>query len=186
VDSSTIIGDIAGIATAIGVAFGAAQLWLNRAQDRTAFEDRIADKYRKTIKPQITRALLDPLDNRQREIVEPVYEYLDLCNEEVFLRIHGRVAKRTWEEWCRGICSNLTHEAIREGWQLAIEQLNDFDELWLLHVSGYKDPRTWNTPWRRVRGDLESASDEALQRRVFGKTRKDWREAALDAAASGR
>jgi hypothetical protein len=68
-------------------------------------------------------------------------------------------------------------DVIEQGWQQAMEHLDEFDELWLLHVSGYGDPRTWNTRWQRIRRQVQSASEEPLHVRVYGETREARREA---------
>jgi hypothetical protein len=44
-DASTFITDAAGVATAVGVLFGAGQLLLSRAQARTSFEDGLSVQY---------------------------------------------------------------------------------------------------------------------------------------------
>ena len=98
---ASIISDAAGIATAVGVLFAAAQLMLARSQARTAFEDEVAGQYRSLIEPNLAAALLAPLSAEDRGRLESFYEYFDLSNEQVFLRVQGRVRRRTWVEWSR-------------------------------------------------------------------------------------
>lgn len=155
------------MATAVGVLFGAAQLLLSRSQSRTAFEDGLSSQYRQMIKPGLSDALLRDLGPEDRELIARFYEYLDLCNEQVFLRMQGRVCRRTWQEWREGIQSNLGRGAIKDAWSTAHESLSDFDELRLLHDSGYSsDPRGWNPMWRRASRRELSAGE--LRRRVLG------------------
>ena len=88
-ESTSFVADAAGIATALGVLFGAGQLMLSRSTSRTSFEDGISRQYRELIKPQLSDALLGPLEAEERELVARYYEYLDLCNEQVFLRMQA-------------------------------------------------------------------------------------------------
>src|SRR4051794_37241988 len=105
--ATTVISDVAGLATAVGVLFVAGQLLLGRSQARTTFEDDVAAQYRRLIKPALAPALLARLPDEDRGPIEGFYEYFDLSNEEVFLRTQGRVRRRTWVEWSNGIEENL-------------------------------------------------------------------------------
>lgn len=163
--SPTSISDAAGVATAVGVLFGAAQLLLGRSQTRTNFEDDLSNQYRQMIKPRLVEGLLQPLSDDERHAVTPYYEYFDLCNEQVFLRIQGRVSAHTWAEWAKGIGSNLERGSIKTAWEIVLDQhdaFGDFEELRLLHTVGFEeDPRDWN-PWRR----RSSAASELRATRV--------------------
>ncbi len=108
VDASIVITDAAGVATAIGVLFGAGQLLLSRSQATTTFEDALSVQYRQMIRPRISADLLEGLKPPDRELVAPYYDYFDLCNEQVFLRMQGRVRRRTWREWRQGIRGSLS------------------------------------------------------------------------------
>jgi len=114
------LADIASLATAVGVAVAATALLLQRGQARTDFEDTVVKQYREIIKPNL---VLDALLNdalsetpdAERERLRQIYLYLDLCNEQVFLRAIGRVRRSTWSiQWSKGIQGNLEDvEAIR-------------------------------------------------------------------------
>ncbi|MDP9415823.1 MAG: hypothetical protein M3Q08_17415 [Pseudomonadota bacterium] len=170
-DGSTFFSDAASVATAVGVLFGAAQLLLSRGQARTAFEDQLTAQYRGIIKPALSEELLAPLGADKQSLIRPYYEYFDLCNEQVFLRMQGRVGRRTWREWQQGISANLTRGLIAEAWDAvadAPQGFEDFDELRLLHRSGFVcDPRSWNPLWRRVLRQELWASNAAIQRRAL-------------------
>jgi hypothetical protein len=134
VSASTVITDVAGAATAVGVLFGAAQLLLGRSEARTTFEDAVSVQCRQMIKPRLSDALLAGLTPSERDLVDPYHEYLDLCNEQVCLRMQGRVRRRTWREWRQGIEANLDRGSIKDAWLAVCGKLDDFDELRLLHV----------------------------------------------------
>jgi hypothetical protein len=170
VHGSTVITDVAGVATAIGVLFGAGQLLLSRSQATTTFEDALSVQYRQIIKPGLLADLLSNLESDPGavETVAPYYEYFDLCNEQIFLRLQGRVRRRTWREWQQGIEANLGRGAIKEAWLVAHHKLDEFGELRLLDDSGGKrDPRRWNPLWRRVFGRELPASDGRIRRRIL-------------------
>ena len=169
--SPTAITDAAGVATAVGVLFGAAQLLLSRAQARTTFEDGLSGQYRQIIKPRLMEGLLQPLLPDERAAVAPYYEYFDLCNEQVFLRMQGRVSRRTWNEWQDGIKANLGRGGIGAGWNVIADRhkgFSDFQELRLLYESRFgSDPRGWNPLWRRILRREHGASDCVVKRRAI-------------------
>jgi len=167
VSTTTVIADAAGVATAAGVAFGAVQLLLSRTQARTSFEDEVAAQYRQIIKPRIAHGLLQPLEERDRETLQAYYEYFDLSNEQVFLRMQGRVRRRTWIEWGEGIESNLKREPISSAWQVVRDHLTEFRELRYLEHDFNGDPRAWNPRWRRILHRELPASDPRVEQRVL-------------------
>ena len=99
---------LADIATSIGVAVAAWQLWLAHKQAVTAFEDSLAREYRKLAAELPAKVFLDDCklsDEDYRKAFDKFYQYFDLSNEQVFLRQNGRVSQRTWTYWCDGIRS---------------------------------------------------------------------------------
>lgn len=140
--------------TAVGVLFGAVQLLFSRGQARTTLEDGLSSQYREVIKPRLVNELLEPPSREESAAVAPYYEYFDLCNEQVFLRLQGRVGKRTWNEWRQGISTNLSRGDIRKAWEVIVQRRDDFpdfEELRQLADSGFSsDPRSWNPLWRRI------------------------------------
>ena len=100
----------------------------------------------------MTKALISPeLDDDAFAEIAAFYAYIDLCNEQVFLRYAGRVGRRTWAQWSDGIKGNLGREAFAHAWEtMRAASPSDFLELQLLHDSGYEDPRQWVPLWRRV------------------------------------
>jgi len=90
---------IGSIATARGVIFVGWQIWQTRKQNITAFEDEMSRQYREIPKTIPVEALLgEELSKEELEDAENgIYHYLDLSNEEVFLRQNGRVSSETWK-----------------------------------------------------------------------------------------
>jgi hypothetical protein len=124
---------LATAATAIGVGVAVVTLWIRLARERTAFEDGIVRQYRELVKPQLVKALLASTKLEGDELnrhLRALYLYFDLCNEQVFLRMLGRIGKRTWGLWCDGIKGNLDRPPFEEGWAALGQRLPDeFQEL---------------------------------------------------------
>ncbi|MFN0076701.1 MAG: hypothetical protein ACKVY0_09520 [Prosthecobacter sp.] len=127
-----IITLISGAATAFGVLIAAWQLWLAHRQTITAFEDSFAREYRELAATLPTKALLgDPLTEEEHaKHFDEFYHYFDLCNEQVYLHLSGRITKRTWRFWRDGIASNMKRQAFaRAWWEIANRAGPDFAEL---------------------------------------------------------
>jgi hypothetical protein len=59
-----------------------------------------------------------------------MYQYLDLCNQQVFLSKLGRISKDTWVYWLDGISTNLQRPAFARAWsEIAARSNGDFSEL---------------------------------------------------------
>src|SRR5215207_5910472 len=104
-----LINTISGVATALGVAVAAYQLLVVKKQATTTFEDSLNSQYRAAIERIPLEALfgekLRPGDIH--DLLPHFYRYFDLCNEQAFLRQHGRITTKTWKNWEEGIKSNL-------------------------------------------------------------------------------
>jgi hypothetical protein len=173
---ASTLSTAANFATAAAVLVAAIALLLQRGQARTEFEDDLVREYRKTIKPPlVTKALISPdLDKETIQQVAEFYPYIDLCNEQTFLRMAGRVGGRTWRQWSEGIEGNLERRAFADAWKTIREQSpNDFKELQLLDDSGFSsDPRSWIPLWLRLRLWLarHPVTTELAARRVLHST----------------
>lgn len=124
------------------------QVRLRKEQSTTQFEDDLTREYRELARRLPVKALLgDELtDEELEENFKHFYYYVDLCNEQIFLRHEERVSPETWENWCDGIESNLTRPAFRETWE-EIKKRSDgsFQELRRLERSGFQtDPAEWD------------------------------------------
>jgi hypothetical protein len=142
-----LIYALASVATAIGVFLAWRQLRLTKEQAITQFEDSMAKEYRELAAKIPTKALLGEALNAEEyeKTFDEFYHYIDLSNEEVFLRQQGRISQETWSNWLDGIKSNLSRPAFRKAWEEIKSQAKDsFKELRDLEASGFKDdPLKW-------------------------------------------
>ena len=137
----------ASLATAIGVIVAAYQIRLTRQLSRTQFEDDLTKQFREIIRRIPIEALLG------EELSEEAYDrtrddffrYIDLSNEQVFLRRNDRVSARTWKLWCEGIKAFLSLPAFGRAWgEFKDKSPDSFKELRRLEREGYKiDPYEW-------------------------------------------
>jgi len=100
---------ITSVATAIWVAIAAWQLWESRKLSAAAFEDSFDEKYRQLAYDIPVDALLSKKVNKQdmTQAREWVYNYLDLSNEQIYLRVQNRVSRDRWREWSKWIEQHL-------------------------------------------------------------------------------
>lgn len=124
-DTWTAVGSIA---TAVAVFFAAWQVRQAGAHARTDFEDDLAREYRELARQIPTEALLgqDVDDEQFAEAFPAMFQYVDLSNEQVTLRMNGRVRAATWRDWSDGIPSNLTRPAIARAWGRTKSQSSSF------------------------------------------------------------
>ena len=110
--------NIIPIVTAIGVGIAAWQLWQSRKLNIAAFEDSFDQQYRELSYTIPVDALLGKELDKTKEIEarEAVYNYLDLCNEQVYQRAKDRVSKERWHEWALGIQLNLSRPFFKQVW----------------------------------------------------------------------
>jgi hypothetical protein len=138
---------VGSIATALGVLFVCWQIWQTRKQNITAFEDEMSRQYREILKTIPVEALLgEELTPKELEEAENgIYHYLDLSNEQVFLRQNNRVSSETWKSWCDGIKANLSRKTFGRVWIKIKEKLpSNFLELQTLEDANFEgDPRRW-------------------------------------------
>jgi hypothetical protein len=103
-------------------------------------------QYREILKTIPINALLgEELSPEEFKAAENgIYHYLDLSNEQVFLRQNKRVSSETWKIWCDGIKANLSRKAFEEVWKRIKEAIPDnFLELQKLEADFTADPRKW-------------------------------------------
>ena len=140
-------GVIASCATAIGVAFAAWEIRQGWKLSQTEFEDSLDQQYRSLSMVIPVDALIGKaIASEKRNIArEAIYNYLDLSNEQIFLRKRGRIQKDTWDDWCSGIESHLTKVAFKEVWdEVKKEAPSTFSFLEKLEIKGFKDdPINW-------------------------------------------
>jgi hypothetical protein len=137
----------ASLATAIGVIVAAYQIRLTRQLSRTQFEDDLTKQFREIIRRIPIEALLgDELSEEAYDRTrDDFFRYIDLSNEQVFLRRNDRVSARTWKLWCEGIKAFLSRPAFGRAWgEFKDKSPDTFKELRRLEREGYKiDPYEW-------------------------------------------
>jgi len=142
---------IGSVVTAVGVAIAAWQLRQTASHARTNFEDDLSREYRDLSRQIPTAALLgEAVDDREfGEVFPALLQYVDLTNEQVTLRMYGRIRESTWLDWRDGIRSNLSRPAFTRAWDEIKRRSENFAELRRLEESEFKaDPRKW-VPWHK-------------------------------------
>ncbi|MBI4459285.1 MAG: hypothetical protein HY648_04405 [Acidobacteria bacterium] len=138
---------LGSIATAFGVFLVLWQIWRAAQQARTDFEDDLAREYRELTRGIPTQTLLgeELSQGDHADAFKYFYYYVDLSNEQTFLRQKGRVSKETWLFWCDGIKSNLSRPAFKTAWEeIKARAPASFEELRKLELSNFaEDPRYW-------------------------------------------
>ena len=137
---------VGAIATAVGVLLAVWQLRETKKQSRTEFEDQFASDYRGLSKGIPLDAFFGKsLDPEEMDKAKPAFfHYIDLSNEQVFLRQQERISDETWQSWCGGIKSNLKLPAFRLAWDEIKKMTTTFAELRKLEQSGFEDdPKNW-------------------------------------------
>lgn len=136
----------AAVLSAGGVFLAFGQLWLARRIAQLQFEDALAREYRDLASRLPTGALLgDALTSDQaQESFDEFFRYIDLSNQQVFLRQRRRVSLRVWESWCAGMSSNLARPAFAHAWAQIKARCDSFQELRRLEREGFtSDPAEW-------------------------------------------
>jgi hypothetical protein len=138
---------VASWVMAISVLLAWRQIRLAKQQATTAFEDSMAKEYRELAAKIPTEALLGEDLNPEdfKKSFDEFYHYIDLSNEEVFLRQRNRITEKTWKYWLDGIKSNLSKPAFKRAWEEIKEKADgSFMELRRLEENGFEgDPPTW-------------------------------------------
>jgi hypothetical protein len=145
------------IATPLSVFFLAYQLWLRKKQFTTEFEDKLTSDYREIVYEIPVESLLDDSDADQYEgCLKDYYRYIDLSNDQVFLRKEGRVSKSTWENWQAGIETNIQRNDFQKAWcEIKDKAPDSFNELRKLEdPTEPDDPLYWQHPYRARLQDI--------------------------------
>ena len=145
-DLASVATALGVIATAIGIFYTRSWLKHTQLQGVTSFEDGLNREYRELTRAIHPNVLLDDANNLTEEqyiaSFPALYHYLDLCNEQVFLRQQGRISDATWMSWRDGIQSNLHRQAFARAWADVQDRSTNFTELrWLEQTQFAHDPR---------------------------------------------
>lgn len=140
---------IASIATSIGVGVAAWQIWESRKLAQTTFEDSFDQQYRSLAMTIPVDALIGRTvaHEEKQEVREKIYNYLDLCNEQIYLRKKKRICHSRWVDWCAGMKENLEKIAFREVWEeTKKESPQTFSFLTQLEEHSFMcDPAKWKS-----------------------------------------
>lgn len=145
-DIASWISAIASVAGAAGVLFAFRQLRLSKLIAQTQFEDNLAREYRELAATLPVEALLgeDLPDEEYMQAFPRLYRYIDLCNEQIFLRQQERVRPEVWNYWSSGIQSNLDRPAFARAWREIRERCDSFQELRRASDERFeRDPACW-------------------------------------------
>ncbi|PHR56215.1 MAG: hypothetical protein COA44_08585 [Arcobacter sp.] len=138
---------IASGVTALGVFIAAWQLHETRLLASASFEDSFDKQYRELIYSIPVNVLLSkPIDkNKEDSTRETIYNYLDLCNEQIYQRSKKRISEERWTEWVSGIKDNLERPFFCDVWIEVKESTEDtFSFLERLEKDKYQsDPVNW-------------------------------------------
>lgn len=142
---NSIATGVGSLATAIGIIFGAWQIRISKKQSQAEFEDQLDQQYRAI-------SMLLPVDiligknveeANRIEVRELIFNYLDLTNEQVYLRAKKRITTITWKSWNAGIKAHLDRPAF-SGVYNEIKSKSGFTYLEQLIDTEFKtDPIDW-------------------------------------------
>ncbi|MGO2277903.1 MULTISPECIES: hypothetical protein [unclassified Psychrobacter] len=136
-------------ATVFGVGVAAYQIKRSNIQQRVLFEDSINKEYRDIIQRIPYKALIgEEVPSTEASAVHnEIYNYMDLCNEQIYLRMSNRVSKKTWNNWQEGIKTNFELKAFNDTLAEVFEKLpSNFSELQKVKALGFStDPKLWKT-----------------------------------------
>lgn len=146
---------VTSLLTAAGVMVAAWQLMQSTRQARTDFEDDLAREYRDVVRSLPVGMLLGeaPTAEQFDSAFPSLLRYIDICNEQVFLRMTGRISDSTWRNWCDGIKSTIALRAFSLAWnEVKARAPGRFDDLRRLESSGFDDdPVRWISWPKRLR-----------------------------------
>lgn len=138
---------IASIATAVAVFIAAFELRESQKIAQTQFEDSLDQQYRELAKGIPVDALIGKTvsEDKKEPTRELIYNYLDLCNEQIFLRKKKRIREDTWLDWCSGIKSHLQKVEFQTVWrEVKAESPGTFTFLEKLEQTDFNgDPTKW-------------------------------------------
>jgi hypothetical protein len=138
---------LAPYGTLFGVAVALCQFRKNNKQQVTNFEDSLTKEYREIVRRIPYKALIgvELCQKEQADAYNEIYNYMDLCNEQIFLRKSGRVRRATWLNWQEGMKVNFDLAAFRDASAEIYSELKDnFKELNRVQSAGYDtDPKKW-------------------------------------------
>jgi aminopeptidase N len=153
-DTTDIISAVGSAISAIAACVAAAGVWYARHQLKTSreiaqlqFEDALGKEYRELAGELSKKALMGDLlsDTEYEEAFDELYRYVDLTNEQISLRVRGRITSEVWHNWLEGIEANLKLPAFSRAWTEIKTRSSGFEELRRLEREMFKiDPKYWH------------------------------------------
>jgi len=139
---------LAPYATTISVIIALVQVFRNTEQSKTTFEDSLTKEYREIIRRIPYKALVGESlngDENKNEAFNEIFNYMDLCNEQIFLRMSGRVRRKTWLNWQEGMKTNFSLTNFGFAVTEVFDKMpNNFKELKKVKDHEYNtDPKMW-------------------------------------------
>ncbi|MGB9952910.1 hypothetical protein ACOZ4F_10965 [Haloarcula marismortui] len=158
----TILQTVGSLFTGFGALLVFLQFRQRNIQFVTEFEDSLTKEYRDIVQDLPVKARTNE-EVDWEENKRAIYQYIDLCNEQVFLRQNGRVSETAWNSWQDGMESNIQEGVFKEGWSRIKSDTDSFKELKQVEEEGWDtDPYHW-----------ENVSFlEMVRRWIMGKRRK--------------
>lgn len=146
---------IGSVGTMVAVLIAAWQVRRTRQQAVTDFEDDLTREYRELVRaiPVDVHLGAVPTEDVFEQAFPRIYQYLDLSNEQVFLRMRGRVSRGAWLQWADGMQTTLSLPAFEQAWSHVKSKAPDrFSELRRLEDTRFtEDPRSWVGIWARLK-----------------------------------
>jgi len=109
------------------------------------FEDSINKEYRDIIQRIPYKVLIgeEVPSSEANAVHNEIYNYMDLCNEQIYLRMSNRVSKKTWNNWQEGMKTNFELKAFNDTSIQVFEKLpTNFSELQSVKVLNFStDPK---------------------------------------------
>lgn len=142
---SSIATAFASVATAIGVLFCGIQLKIAKKQGQAEFEDKLDQQYRTIAMALPVDVLIgkEPSEENAGMVRELIFNYLDLSNEQIYLRAKGRISRHTWNSWQAGISGHMAKKAFRTVFE-EVQEISAFTYLSRLDEDKYNsDPIAW-------------------------------------------
>ncbi|MFM6989988.1 MAG: hypothetical protein ACKOWD_01605 [Rhodoferax sp.] len=142
-----VVSAIAASISALAVIFAMFQIRTTKVIHQLQFEDGLDKEYRDLVARIPTKALLGSglAPEEYTDSFDEFYRYVDLCNQQIFLRQRKRVGSAVWIEWCEGMRCNLVQlPAFRRAWGEIKSRCDSFQELRRLENENFcSDPANW-------------------------------------------
>jgi hypothetical protein len=140
------VSALAAVVSACGLFLAFWQLKLMKRVADTQFEDNLAREYRELAARLPTKAMLgeELTEDEHKQALDEFIHYIDLSNEQAFLRQCKRISLATWVNWRDGIRSNLQRPAFARAWKEIKDRSGNFAELHRLESEQFEsDPADW-------------------------------------------